>query len=158
MSDKHPFFSIIATSAVFSLAVFGALQYVQVLPLEREVAKQKEQLSIKEKSIKTSSDYQNLNNLHIYEKARAELLQKELNSKVEVEDNLTRINQKLTNANNQISGELVNTKKLTAQYISALENQSLTIELLKQQVSLKMAMSPLSVENHQVLNSATSRE
>jgi len=90
MADKHPFFSVIAISAAFSVAVFGMLQYVQVLPLDREVVKLNERLKNQKDNIKISKEYQEINDLYSQQKARAELLQEELKNRVGIGSDLVK--------------------------------------------------------------------
>lgn len=90
MSEKHPLLSIISTSAAFSLATFGALQYVQVTPLESEVAKLKEQLTNQKAQVFVSKEYQELNNNLSLETARREYLEAELEIKVGLESKIAR--------------------------------------------------------------------
>lgn len=154
-ADKHPFFSVIALSAAFSAAVFVALHYVQVLPLEREVAQLKEQLKDQEKKVKISIEYQDLNGLYVQEKAKVELLQSQLNKKSNVENELTNtqielrtIQDKLKIYNNyksypEVVAKLESSNSLLNQYQEAYKEQIEKNHKLRQDLAIKSEVEKL---------------
>jgi len=155
MADKHPFFSVIAISTAFSLGVFVALQYVQVIPLEREVAKLKEQLRNQDKKVKISLEYQELNNLYAQKKARSELLEEELKKKSGIESELVKTQLKLESAlqialelkengnYKQAALELKQTRRNLEQYKEAYENTIEENKSLTKAFSIKKEVGSL---------------
>jgi len=81
MSDSHPLLKIISTSVFCSGVVFSVVQYMQVMPLERDLATANKKLKSNEEQVKLTNEYQTLNNLYQQEKARYELASKKLQSK-----------------------------------------------------------------------------
>jgi hypothetical protein len=154
-TDRHPFFSVIALSAAFSATVFVALHYVQVLPLEREVAQLKEQLKDQDKKVKISKEYLALSQNYFQEKAKAELFQKQLNMKLNVETELSNTQIKLAAANHKIEkyskfdnypevvAELENTKASLSQYQQAYQKEVADNQQLTKDLSIKDEVSKL---------------
>lgn len=153
--DKHPFFSVISLSAAFSAAAFVALHYVQVLPLEREVAQLKEQLKNQDKKVKISKEYQDLNSLYVNQKVKAELLQSQLNKKFNIETELTNTQVELRTIRDKLKiyskyesypevvAKLESTKSLLAQYQDAYKEQIEENHKLKKDLSIKSEVAKL---------------
>ena len=160
--DKHPFFSVIALSAAFSGVTFVALQYVQVLPLEREVAQLKEQLKNQDKKVKISKEYQDLNGLYLNQKVKAELLQSQLNQKYNIETELTNTQVELRTIRDKLKiyskyetypevvAKLESTNSLLAQYQDAYKEQIEENHKLKKDLSIKSEVAKLLSKKEEI--------
>ncbi len=77
---NHPVFKPISSALTAGAIVFGVVQYLQVVPLERELAK----VSLSGEGVKLTTEYQQLNELYLQEKARREIAMSEVATKSKV--------------------------------------------------------------------------
>lgn len=155
MAESHPVFKIISASVACAGVVFGIVQYMQVMPLERDLAIANQKLISSKEKVKLTEEYQTLNNLYQEAKARYELTLKELENKssievknIELKLELKNLSEKLSQFDkyenyDELSSNLEQTKSSLEQYKKAYAEYKDGYESLLSKLDLKEDLASL---------------
>ncbi|EGR1041859.1 hypothetical protein DDN11_18530, partial [Vibrio cholerae] len=102
MAGNFNLITLLSTSAVFAAGTFTALQYIQVTPLETEVAVLKEKLSNQKEQVVVSLEYRQLQDEFSRERARRELLESQIEKKNQAVEEAIALRIELSNANEKL--------------------------------------------------------
>ncbi|CZF78383.1 hypothetical protein GCE9029_00804 [Grimontia celer] len=102
MAGNFNFMTLLSTSVAFAAGTFTALQYIQVTPLETEVAVLKEKLSNQKEQVVVSVEYRQLNDELSRERARSELLESQVKKKNQAVEEAIVLRVELSNAKEKL--------------------------------------------------------
>jgi len=162
VATSNNILSIISSSAVFAATTFAALQYIQVTPLEKEVAVLESKLENQKERVVVSVEYRKLQDALSRESAQRELLESQLADKSSLNEEVVALRIQLKDASkklqtyqsqndyNDITRELSSTKQHLVSLNEKYEHLQVEYQNLSTYVSIRKDLEELKSKKHEL--------